>query len=505
MADDDIDAYLASKGFKGADTSGLTTFDKSMLGERLQSSDREQQAGKDYASKRGELEQGLFGAMKKEIAEPLPKTPQLPEAPKEQYRNPFEAFQNPAVILAGIASLATRAPLTAAFQAGAAALEGFHKGDKEAIEQHTQNWKNAVEKAEKQNRLEVDAYTRVMEKRNLAVKEKLAEMQALAAGFKDQVTLESLRRGDIDFINDVIQKRKEAGSKLEKLQLQELLTQQRIQMNQDKMQRESEGRMDDETLRDMVNRTYAGEKGVAAGVGRGIQGSANLARYQNMLSQVGRERNLPADTILKAQREAAAESAAATSAARTSATQSANLSLIATNLDKQLPAAEAMSAKIPRGKYVPLNQLMQAANTQISDPDLLEFKVANLQVAELWARAMNPKGVMRIEDRHLAMDLLNTVTSHEAYVRVLKQLKNFVDREREAVKEFMAAHGGERPDAPITLPDLSGGQRSSPAGSATAPVPPLPGPGAQAQPSAGWAIKELPPAVNDFNNAGPMP
>jgi len=64
--------------------------------------------------------------------------------------------------------------------------------------------------------------------------------------------------------------------------------------------------------------------------------------------------------------------------------------------------------------------------------------LANLQVAELWARAMNFQGVMRNDDRRIALDNLMTATSHETYLKALAQINKFLNREYTAIKEKQA-------------------------------------------------------------------
>jgi hypothetical protein len=132
----------------------------------------------------------------------------------------------------------------------------------------------------------------------------------------------------------------------------------------------------------------------------------------------------------------AAKKTGATAEARTGATRSANLDLIMRSAEAAIPQAVAASDALPRGRFVPINKLLQMGDTQISDPALKTFKQANLQLAELWARAMNPTGVMRESDREMALGILSTADSPETYRTVVGNLKTFLQRERTAVQEF---------------------------------------------------------------------
>ena len=55
-----------------------------------------------------------------------------------------------------------------------------------------------------------------------------------------------------------------------------------------------------------------------------------------------------------------------------------------------IPQAIAASDAVPRESWVPVNKAIQAYQAGTSDPKLAAFAVANLQIGELWARAMNP-------------------------------------------------------------------------------------------------------------------
>ncbi len=121
-------------------------------------------------------------------------------------------------------------------------------------------------------------------------------------------------------------------------------------------------------------------------------------------------------------------------AERTKAAREENLNLILKAADAAIPAALEASRALPRGEYVPLNKLIQRGEIMSSDPRLVEFGMANLQLAEHWARAMNPTGVMRESDRDKALSFLDTAYGNNTYERAVKQLQKQITRERDAVR-----------------------------------------------------------------------
>lgn len=121
-------------------------------------------------------------------------------------------------------------------------------------------------------------------------------------------------------------------------------------------------------------------------------------------------------------------------AERVKANREENLNLILKAADAAIPAALEASKALPRGQYVPLNKLIQKGEIMSSDPRLVEFGMANLQLAEHWARAMNPTGVMRESDRDKALMFLDTGYSNNTYERAVMQLQKQITRERDAVR-----------------------------------------------------------------------
>jgi hypothetical protein len=254
-----------------------------------------------------------------------------------------------------------------------------------------------------------------------------------------------------------------------------------------------EGELDMETMEGNWERWKAGDRTVFQNIGRGNQGSRNLAMQQKYFVMRMKEEGMSPQDIMREQRKMQALTAFETSQARTAGTRAANLEIISDNLEMAIPMAEMASDNVPRGKWVPINQLTQAAADQISDPNLRVFRMANLQLAELWARAMNPQGVMRESDREKALDLLSTAVDPATYKKQTAVLKAMVEREQMAVKKF-EQDNGYLPDKPLTLPDPATGVAPV-AGKPAAPAP------AAAE---GWGITKMPSAAPEPEiNMGP--
>lgn len=174
-------------------------------------------------------------------------------------------------------------------------------------------------------------------------------------------------------------------------------------------------------------------------IGRGAQAGQTLERISNRAAEIlveegGMSPAAAADHMSKKIQEYKASGIGKSAEARTAATREANLNLILKATDAAIPAALEASKAVARTGWVPINKIIQGGQVIASNPELREFGMANLQLAEHWARAMNPTGVMRESDRDLALHFLSTADSPETYERAVLQLKKQVTRERDAVR-----------------------------------------------------------------------
>lgn len=208
--------------------------------------------------------------------------------------------------------------------------------------------------------------------------------------------------------------------------------------------------------RQLINGDYSGLKNM----GKGAQGAEELKAISNRAGEVlateyGLNPKEAADHLGKKLQEFNASGIYQNQEARTSAGREANLNLILRATEAAIPAALEQSEKVSRTGWVPLNKVIQRGQVMTSDPELRKFGMANLQLAEHWARAMNPLGVMRESDRDLALHFLSTADSKDTYKQAVMQLKTQITRERDAVK------GGKETTRPGGAAPVPGAEAAS--------------------------------------------
>ena len=143
-------------------------------------------------------------------------------------------------------------------------------------------------------------------------------------------------------------------------------------------------------------------------------------------------------------------------AERVRANREENLGLILRATEAAIPAALEASKALPRSDFVPFNKLIQQGQVMTSNPRLLEFGMANLQLAEHWARAMNPTGVMRESDRDKALAFLSTAYGNNTYEAGVRQLEKQITREKAAVSKGETTVSATGAPVPGAVPDSEG-------------------------------------------------
>lgn len=184
-----------------------------------------------------------------------------------------------------------------------------------------------------------------------------------------------------------------------------------------------DGLLSGDAVTSMANRILAGEKNVTTGLGRGAQGAENIKRVQEEIAR----RNPEAGAILGKQIEALGQGAEA----RTLGTQEANAVSAGTEALGALNIGREQSAKLSRGKYVPVNMAIQAWQKGTSNPELASFGRAMHTIANTYARAVNPKGLPHekvVEDTVKSLSSAQGPEALNAMLDVMEQEINMAQK-----------------------------------------------------------------------------
>jgi hypothetical protein len=224
--------------------------------------------------------------------------------------------------------------------------------------------------------------------------------------------------------------------------------------------------MDDKTSDFLAERVLAGDTKALIGLGRGAQGSENLAKIQGLVASKAAARNMDASDLMAK----AAEQSGVLAGQRTFGTQTAKMAINSTEAQGALKLGLEASKGVSRTNWVPVNKAIQAYQSGTSDPNLAKFGAANMAIINTYARAISPTGNPTVHDKEHAEQILSTAMGPEAYQAVIEQMN----------KEIEIAHAAA-PKAKQELEDIRKGRKSGESGSAPASSSFTPPPGAIAQ------------------------
>lgn len=229
------------------------------------------------------------------------------------------------------------------------------------------------------------------------------------------------------------------------------ITGERIAPEQKVVSAKPDGKMSEAATEIAARQVANGDLSGLTNVGRGAQGDAKLTAIKNkgaeiLMSEMGMSPKEAAKYMSDKVQEFKAAGIGKSAAARTGATREENLNIILRATEAAIPAALEASKNVYRTGWVPINQLIQKGQVIANNPELREWGMANLQLAEHWARAMNPTGVMRESDRDKALEFLSTTDGPQTYERAVRQLEKQIIREKNAVgKHVEPTPGGSAP------------------------------------------------------------
>jgi hypothetical protein len=432
---------------------------------------RKAEADKMAWEKRNAQWQPIEDRLRKELLAGNPAPPdqqRLPAPPSvdpQRYQQNALAFVGVMAVLGALSSKFTRNAGNASLNAFAGAVQGWQKGNLDAYEQKSKEWEQTTTQMLANNKMILEKYKAVLENKSLNIEQQMMAAKLIAAEYQDKIAFDALDAGNYTMFAQLYDKQTGAQDKA---------VESFLKLSGDKFHETEQNQAKAKQLETPEGQAWmqgldpASQmklQGFLKVYGSGAPpltgGGSNVA---NAVDEVGQYKANPQTVLSRmppqdrqqfwslltekypdwSQQTYNAQNTGATAGARTEATRAANLDIIINSTMAAIPQAIAASNAVPRGSWVPVNKAIQSYEAGTSDPKLAAFAVANLQIAELWARAMNPTGVMREGDRELALNKLSTATSAETYKVVLDQVMQAMRREKGAVLTTEKERGASR-------------------------------------------------------------
>lgn len=355
--------------------------------------------------------------------------------PDDRFTDPTEAiniFKNPAFVLAGLASMLTRAPITTALNAGAAAMKGFHQGQMDVYQRNKERFDENLKMAMEQNRVEIARYNSAWDRRKEFNWEKVApKMYEEAARNGDVLLTQALNSHNWELVEKILLGRETAEQKYNNL-IANLNARAQVEQNLPPT-------LTDTAILQYAQRENAGDHSWRTGLGRGIQGKADINAVMNKAAQLASEAGKTGADIAEAGAQYTGEKAYQ----RTAGSYASRVESAVNEATGLVPQALEASRNLPRGRWIAFNEIYQKWQQGTSDPAYNDFMAANIALLNTYMRAMNPQGVPRITERleaH-AIGLLSTATSQEAYEVQVRRLWKEMQISKEATAKTRAGVG----------------------------------------------------------------
>lgn len=301
---------------------------------------------------------------------------------------------------------------TGAMQAMTGLLKGYQEGNKERIAFEQKKYDDAMKEFDRHQNQIKEAF-------NIAIKK--AQVNQTAAQTELEVKLSEL---NAPLLREMVKKNGIVAGAEENIKMAQNYYTHKQQYEEKlnivkEIQQAKAGAgselYSDDALNTLVDRYFAGDKSVFQGLGTGIAQQQVRARLQQKIADKGKELGLGPKDVMGAQAEFEGQKASQ----RTLGQLEARTVSPAIEAQQMGDYAVTLGKDLPRGKFVPLNQLLQTAEANISDPRLLKFKAATTSFINQYARAITPIGATTDLARKKAFDMLNTATSQKTFEDVV--------------------------------------------------------------------------------------
>lgn len=388
----------------------------------------------------------------------MPAPPQLekaPAPPKQELGKGMMEFMQVAALLGAIAGGRGRGNSTAAMNAFAGAMNGFHNGQKEQFETNLEEWKARSQQVATDNQAKLDQYNLIWKNKQLSMDQKMGMFRIASQQWKDDMTYNAAKAGDAQTLAAMLQKQWQ-------IQTQYVEAKNKLTIDIEKVIQQGKAMNDRGSVEKMM-----------------------MIQWTQAFTQKNGREPTPEETS-----DHLAGIRSQMSYARAAGTQSERVEQATNELKTAIPIASDASKALPRGKWVPWNKLKQMYLAGKSDPAYNDFMVKALTAQSAYVRAMNPQGIPRVADREeLKSDqILSTAISPEAFEKQLRALWLEAVNSKNATNKTRTQSG--QPDPNETTEPFPGdtGAPAQPAPDRFKGFSVVKTPGAGAEPQAGTGL-----------------
>jgi len=193
------------------------------------------------------------------------------------------------------------------------------------------------------------------------------------------------------------------------------------------------------------NTTFTGDQGelLAALTERGVSLPAGFRSRAQIQATLGalmdRNPDKTVDQVADLVKSGQIDLGAAKKETQTAAAVAGRVGIAQNELGTFAPLVRQASAAVPRGSFMPVNQLLQAADTQISDPRLLQLKIGINSMLNAYDM-LAARGGTDVAKRAEAHSLLTSAQSPEALEAGIQMFEREAQAAGQAADQAMHKH-----------------------------------------------------------------
>jgi hypothetical protein len=470
----------------------LAEYKKNMESVQQREAEAEQKYEQRMSGALAGLDKAMAGAHPK-IPEQAPVKP--PPTPQEYQKSSMEWAEAMAV-LGAVSSKFTRNVGNASLNAFAGALKGWKEGNQLAYENAAKEWEQSSKQTIENNRAILEKYRLILEDKRLSIDEQMARVRIVGTEYQHDMAVQAAAANNYTLFAQIYDKNVQYTDKAEEKR-QTLVDEHRRQteenqqkatywlspigqtelnaVNPDGTPKYNEGQK--AAVKQLVD--LYGAKGGAVNFenpGQAPQGVQQRdwdiwADYERMtgkqpnlgwgkemnafkarLSLYANERQAAQIPIDPAAQELAGQQAGyqgQIAGAKSLGTRGTNIELAANLASVAIPQALEASDSFPRGRWTPVNAAKLRLAEAGSNVELSKWDIANLQIAEMYARALNPNAyTIRKDMFDRAVGAISEAKSPEAYEATLRSIYQAMQRERQGIAATQKQIAGQTVEFP---------------------------------------------------------
>lgn len=187
-----------------------------------------------------------------------------------------------------------------------------------------------------------------------------------------------------------------------------------------------------DVIKNMAAQAWQGDKSVFQNLGRGKQGAQNLANLRTEIVAQGQGR--PPGDLARMN----ANFIALTAEARAIGSRSGAATFANAEMPQAVQLSKESYAKLPRGQFVPFNELQRLVANNTSNTEQGVAYVNDEDAISAYARALSPNGIARKSDIEKGEKILSGATSIESHNAKLDAMQIVVEKRQAAGHGLLA-------------------------------------------------------------------